>query len=260
MAESVPQKTDFEKAAKYSTYNDLCKKIITAISAIAAVYGLIHIQNAVIDKLVAIVLTMISLLSVYFSSRFNSTFRKAERTRRDGFLDNTFNTRLADIPSVGYYDSEGIEFGLKKLMSNLHESSLLTCKITERMFVKTEKTLIIWAFIIGIIILISVLGTQFAVAVINVFLSKEIIKEYLELKQLHNETDIIQQECKKTAEYASSIGWQENHFLLSEIIQVYLHYETALSYASIMLDSDIYNAINQKSTQEWEEIRKRYYQ
>ena len=34
MAESVPQKTDFEKAAKYSTYNDLCKKIITAISAI----------------------------------------------------------------------------------------------------------------------------------------------------------------------------------------------------------------------------------
>lgn len=60
---------------------------------------------------------------------------------------------------------------------------------------------------------------------------------------------IIQQECKKTAEYASSIGWQENHFLLSEIIQVYLHYETALSYASIMLDSDIYNAINQKSTQ-----------
>jgi len=260
MAESVPQKTDFERAEKYHACNNTCKKIITVISIGAAVYGFANIQNAIVDKCMAMGFILISFLSVYYSFRFKSTFRKAENTRRDGFLDNTFNTRLADISSIGYYDSEEIEFGLKKLMSNLHESSFLTYKITEKMFINTEKTLLLWICLIGILILANTFGTQFAAAVIDVFLSIEILDEYFELKRLHTETDSIQQECKIVAENASSTDWQETHELLSEILRVYLHYETALSYASIMLDTNIYKAINLTATQEWEGIRNRYYQ
>ena len=61
-------------------------------------------------------------------------------------------------------------------------------------------------------------------------------------------------------ESASKTEWRENHLLLSEAIQVCLNYETALFYASIMLDTGICNLLNPKITQEWEGIRQRYCQ
>ena len=97
------------------------------------------------------------------------------------------------------------------------------------------------------------------IAVIDVFVSKEAFEEYLELKRLHSETEAVQQECKKIAEYAEDKEWKDNPVLVSEILQVLLQYETALSYASIMLDTDIYNELNLTIAQEWEGIKKRYY-
>ncbi len=260
MAEVVPQKIDFEKAEKYDKYRNTCKVIITLVSVAAAIYGISQIQNAVVEKTMAIMLIVVSLLSLYYSSRFKETFRKAEKTRRDGFLDNTFNTRLADISSSGYYDTDSIEHGVKKLLSNLHESCILTCRISEKMFMKSEKELLVWFCLIVILALINAFGTLFIIAVIDVFLSKEVLDDYIELKRLHKETEAIQQECKRIAENAKIKEWEADNALMSEVLQVYLQYETALSYASILLDTKIYQDLNPAITQEWDSIRDRYYQ
>ena len=260
MAEAVPQKIDFEIAKEYDKRRTNCKTLIMIISIVAAIYGVIPFQNITVEIVMSIALLVVSLLSIYYSSRYNETFRKAEKTRRDGFLDNTFNTSLADIHSSGYYDTDSIEHGIKKLMSNLHESCIYTCKITDRMFVKTEKTLICWFCLIVVLALINFFGTLFVIAVIDVFVSKEVMEEYLELKRLHSETEAVQQECKKIAENAESKKWKEDPLLISEILQVLLQYETALSYASIILDTDIYNELNPTIVQEWASIKKRYYE
>lgn len=260
MVEAVPQKVDFEKAKKYDKHRTTCKTVITLISIVAAGYGVSHFQNSTVEMIMSVALLIVSLLSIYYSSRFNETFRKAEKTRRDGFLDNTFNTRLADISSAGYYDTDSIEYGIKKLMSNLHESCIYTCRITERMFIKTEKTLVLWFCLIVVLAVMNFFGTLFVIAVIDIFVSKEILEDYMELKRLYSETEAVQQECKKIAENAESKEWREDHVLTSEILQVLLQYETALSYASIILDTDIYNELNPTITQEWDGIKKRYYQ
>ena len=54
-------------------------------------------------------------------------------------------------------------------------------------------------------------------------------------------------------------NWEENNTIRSEILQVYLRYEIALSYASLILDSEIYQSLNDSLTKEWEQIRDRYY-
>ena len=260
MTEAVPQKIDFEKAEKYDKYRNTCKIIITIVSTVAAIYGISQFQNTVVEKTMSTVLIVVSLLSLYYYSRFKETFRKAEKTRRDGFLDNTFNTCLADISSSGYYDTDSIEHGVKKLMSNLHESCIFTCRISEKMFLKSEKELLVWFSLIVILALINTFGTLFVIAVIDVFLSKEVLDDYMELKRLHKETEVIQQECKRIAENAKIKKWEADNTMISEVLQVYLQYETALSYASIMLDTEIYQEINPAIMQEWNRIRVRYYQ
>lgn len=259
MAEIVPQKKDFEKAIEYDKYRNFCKRMITVASIIAAVYGVSPAQNSTVEIIVSVGLMVVSLLSIYFSSRFNETFRRAEKTRRDGFIDNTFDTRLADVSSAGYYDTDNVEHGIKKLMSNLHESCLYTCKIAEKMFARTEKSLLLWFCLILILAVVNLWGTLFVIAVIDVFLSMEVLEDYIELKRLFTETETVQQECKKIAENAASKEWREDNILIGEILQVYLQYEAALSYASIILDADIYNELNPTISQEWNDMRERYY-
>ncbi|MEE1034380.1 MAG: hypothetical protein U0L06_07445 [Agathobacter sp.] len=91
-------------------------------------------------------------------------------------------------------------------------------------------------------------------------LSKEVLDDYIELKRLHKETEAIHQECKRIAENAKIKEWEADNALMSEVLQVYLQYETALSYASILLDTKIYQDLNPAITQEWDSIRDRYYQ
>ena len=67
MAEVVPQKIDFEKAEKYDKYRNTCKVIITLVSVAAAISGISQIQNAVVEKTMAIMLIVVSLLSLYYS-------------------------------------------------------------------------------------------------------------------------------------------------------------------------------------------------
>ena len=156
--------------------------------------------------------------------------------------------------------TDSIEHGVKKLLSNLHESCILTCRISEKMFMKSEKELLVWFCLIVILALINAFGTLFIIAVIDMFLSKEVLDDYIELKRLHKETEAIHQECKRIAENAKIKEWEADNALMSEVLQVYLQYETALSYASILLDTKIYQDLNPAITQEWDSIRDRYYQ
>ena len=57
---------------------------------------------------------------------------------------------------------------------------------------------------------------------------------------------------------SGKFGKQPNNKILAQTMKAYTHYESTLAYASVILDSDIYNELNESLEEEWEEIKKRY--
>ncbi len=258
MANLVPQKNDFDKAEAYADYGSKCVWIATALSIVVAVYGVSPIENKIVANILALLTLIATVLAAYFERRFTRVYRKAEKTRRDGFIDNVFNTKIADIPSEGYYDTDEIDFGMRKLLSNVHENSLFTEKIVEMMFKKAELKLISAIVVVIIVTVLNVYGTQFIVAVLGIFLSMNFWDEYHKLKELQSEMEAVQTDCKNVWEHFSGRAGKPDLKTSAIIIRAFIRYETALAYASIMLDSKIFKEKNQEITDEWIKLKKRY--
>ncbi len=258
MATRAPQKSDFDQAEQYNKYKDRMLLFAAIISGIAAVYGVLPYSFSFADNVFPIGVLVFTGLGKYFDCRFGGMYRKAERTRRDGFLDNTFNARLADISSEGYYDTEEIEPGMRKLISNVHENSFFSEKIVNAMFKQAEKKLLVSVVLIVIIALVNLGGTQFVIAVTNIFLLFSIWEGYFKLKELKLEVSIVQAECKDLWRNYTAKKKKPDNKTTAKILQIYLRYETALAYASIMFDTKVFNKINPSATQDWEEMKKRF--
>lgn len=258
MATMIPQKSDFEKAR----LNEKCSKwsgyIAAVISLVSVIFNMAPLNCPAVNDAVVALTLLAGVAAFYFQWQFELSYRKAEETRRDGLVDDSFSTKLADVPSEGYYDTDDIEHGIKRLLSNIHENSLFSAKITYAMFKKTEiKTLLLIATIL-IIAVFNFLGAQFAVAVVDVFLSLDFLKDYLKLKKLQDDLENVLTSCKSIWEHYSCKRGKTEMKTMAEIIRVVIRYETSLAYASLMFDSDIFEQIKTSTTAEWENVKKRF--
>lgn len=197
----------------------------------------------------------------YLQRRFEALYQKAEEIRRDGLIDNSFNTTLASIESQEYYDTESIDSGIKKLLANIHENSFYSEQIIDYMFKRTERKTIFIFILLVIMAVISSVTSQAFSAMLQSFLSMNYLGHYLKLRDLKLKLDQIQHNCKSIASNiktlkTKTIPKEQQAIIIREVIR----YETTLSYVSTMLDSKFYNKINTSATKEWEKIQNRYYE
>lgn len=259
MANKGPHETDFVKAKEYlKTYHGFVALSIIA-SIITVVMRVLNWSNTVIDTLLTVI-TVFLLMAVFRCKRaFKTHLQKAEQTRREGLLDNSFDTRMADTPSENYYDTDDIEYGLGKLLANTHENSLFTANIADEMIKGPE-----WRFVAGIALLIALaifnlLNAGAIVAAVDILITHNMLNDYLDLKELRTEAEIVQEKCKDAASAALEEHWKLSERTKGKIINAFLRYETALSYASMILNQKVYDKVNDDLTRKWEGIKKRYY-
>ena len=148
MEKIVPQKNNFntaKKLNKWVAYSNVAVLIISVISIINSELLSSFIPNSII-YFFAIVF---AISTVVLESLFESYFRKAENTRRDALFDNAFSTKMADIESKGYFDTDVITPGIKKLLANTHENCFFSERIVTKMFNKSLiKNLILLVFLL----------------------------------------------------------------------------------------------------------------
>ncbi len=258
MVPLIPQKSDFDKARLSEKRSKWSRYIAAVISLASVILSMAHLNYSVANNSVVALTLLAEIAAFYFQWQFELSYRKAEETRRDGLVDDSFSTKLADIPSEGYYDTEDIEHGVKKLLSNIHENSLFSAKVVYAMFKKTEiKTLFLIASIL-IIAVFNFFGLQFAVTVVDVFLSLDFLRDYLKLRKLQDDLEDVLTSCKNIWEHYSSKHGKAEMKTTAEIIRVVIRYETSLAYASLMFDSDIFEQIKTSTNAEWENIKKRF--
>lgn len=259
MATKVPQKSAFNTAGKYQVYFTRCELGACLFSIISTALSFFefyaHIKNSVTVISVAFLMAI-----CFFQMRFRSTYREAESIRRDGLIDHSFGTIMADTQSEGYYDSVDIDSGFKKLLASIHESSLLSSAIIDAMLKRQEKITFIGGIFVIIACVAKSIQSEILLAMLNGFLSLRLISDYFELRSLRTEIRTVLDNCKHICEdFASShrktFSMQQQAHLLREAMR----YECALAYASVMFDENIYQKLNPAHEREWEDIKARYY-
>ncbi|MDO4648307.1 MAG: hypothetical protein Q4B26_06620 [Eubacteriales bacterium] len=257
MASQVPQKNDFDNAQCWDKYSNRIRWIIGVVSLVPIVLSILKIDNDVANKIIGFTLLTMAILNIYTKYRYAKLFRKAEFTRRNGFLDNAFGTKLADIESIGYYDTDDIELGYRKFLANLHENSFYSNKIGKEMYEKTEKLLIAGVIAFLTITIPNIFDMQVVVALVDLLIAAEIFEEYQNLKTFTEETEKVIDECKSIWE-SEKLNKKVSNKTIAAIMKAYSHYESTMAYASIILDSEIYNKLNAPLTAEWNEMKNRY--
>lgn len=257
MASQVPQKNDFDKAQCWDECSNNIRWIIGVISFVPIALSILKIDNDVANKIIGFTLLTLAILNIYAQYRYSKLFRKAEFTRRNGFLDNAFGTKLADIESIGYYDTDDIELGYRKFLANLHENSFYSNRIGKEMYEKKEKLFIAGIIVFLAITIPNIFDMQVIVALVDLLIAAEIFEDYQNLKSFTEETEKVIEECKSIWD-SGKLSKKNNNKTIAEIMKAYSHYESTMAYASIILDSEIYNKLNDPLTSEWNEIKKRY--
>ena len=258
MASKVPQKKDFEKAKKCAGRNKYLKFFIIFLSLTTIVLSYFNIKVEWFNNINCFFLFILMSLHFLNKWRYVKLYRRAEMTRRKGFLDKAFGTKLSNMESEGYYDTDDVPIGYRRFLANLHENCFYSNRISEKMCGKSRKKLIVLLILFSYIVLINLLEIQIIVAFINAIMVTDIIWEYLSLENFYKETAAVLEECENIWQNYKEKYHNPDNGTMAVIIKAYVHYETILAYESVMLDSKIYKEMNAELEIEWENLKKRY--
>ena len=245
-----PQKNYYEIESKY-------KKIYNIIFYLTLIFTIVFTffnQNHFIN-LVSI-FSLVCLVVLDYVIRHYSAL--AEDVRRQDFFDNSFGTNYSHVSSQKYYDTDEIDNGLYKMITNTFESALFSVEISKQM--KDRAIVKNLLFFIGIIGL-SFYGfsrTSYAISILQLFLSKDFIVELVDIVVYHSRVSRIFNDIKNLFDNQLINSNDSIDRNTPQIIKLYMEYETNISDMRVSLDSNIYRKLNAPLTVKWEEMKLKY--
>ncbi len=252
MSRIVPHSATYEtveRLNKYAKYLLYSTTFLTLTISVADKYELLGIYKYYV---IGINIILISLFA-FFENRAQYIYTKAEMKRRLDWLDNSFQTNFSGKRSQNYFTNDHLAPGLYKLAVNCFENSSHTTFIIEKML---PRILLKNIIIIAIFIFSAVIG------------DKEIIRLFFELAL----PLILIQELIKIIFFSTRMNKVFDGFksLFNDLMKIefdnktaealkhILEYETTLSWASVPLDSKIFNQYKDHLAKEWDDLKAEY--
>lgn len=189
---------------------------------------------------------------IYFVSEilFSNFFTVAEQHRIDDLIDNSLNSKIADENSENYYTNDNLKHNITKLGVNGFENVFFTKNISRKMY--NAKFKIFITVVLIYFISIFFVEKDILVKILQLLLPLFIIKEFIQLILFRSRLEKIFN-CYK--QIFSSIKKSEREPI---IIHNIISYEKLLSTYNIQLDSKIFNKMNYKLSNEWNDLKKKY--
>ncbi len=248
MAKYSPQTNYFETSQKLSKAYTISYLIIFILSIIATIFELSDISEYI---------GIIAIIFLFVLEAISQDFKlRAERVRRKDFIDNSFGTSFVHDSSQEYYDNDELEVGMKKAMINLFENSFFSFNVSKEMLRKSIAINLL--FMLGIIFM-AIYGFsryQIAIPILQLFLSRyfllKILKTYNFMNRVEDSFNSLKQITANT----------ENNRILDKneikFLTVLVDYEVLIAESNISLDSKVFERLNDKLTEEWEQIKDKY--
>lgn len=247
---SLPYKADY-KLLK------LLRKIGTRLFYIYIILPfLIHFtKREFTNKLLNFIL-IVTILSYYLINIYTEVYLcpKTAIKRRRGFLDNSLGSKFLESPVKQYYSNDSIHEGAYKMLVNCGESCYFTLKIVEKMTPHIVIKNAILFISLCFVLFFQEENYVFIVPLLQTFLSSIFLTELIEHFHFKKELELIFNQFL----YIITNRNQDEDSLYIYAIALVLDYETVLAYNKSSLSDKVYRNLNEKLSEKWEEIIKRY--
>ncbi len=260
---TIPHESDYQTLKKWQMGRDIAFWVLFVCSVIPPLtFGVLsdsHLLKAeggisiIISEYLSIVLIPIFFILEIVCDRF---YIAAEYTRRKGFIDNSFGSKLTGIDSVGYFSNDIQTPNFYKAAVNAFESCHFTYHISsemlKRMRVKNGLFCIVFLCVAYLgadrntfvaPTLQSLIAAYFLKTLINAYFFKSRVGEILEdFKVFFN-------------------GLIHKEFGAADVpvsLKLIMDYETNLAYGTFKSDSAIFQILNPSLSQAWDNMKTYY--
>ena len=250
MAKDNPQ-------SKYFRISENLIYAIDLISVISFILALIQSYTSIVPHklflFIAAFLLVVEKIISYYQVKF---FDNAHKIRQTVLLDNSFGEkRIPNYDSGKYFDNDSIQTGKIKLLANIHENTLYTVKIIEKMLPKyyvTSTTL--FAFLILQVCNSGI--NDFSSSLLNFVISSDFVIRTIKLRNLRKAASSVFEEANSIC---SDFDKNMNTNLITrKIINIFVKYEEAVFESKIVLNEKVHSKYNSLLMREWEGIKNTY--
>ncbi|RHS98170.1 hypothetical protein DW895_07330 [Firmicutes bacterium AM41-11] len=250
MAKDNPQ-------SKYFRISENLIYAIDLISVISFILALIQSYTSIVPHklflFIAAFLLVVEKIISYYQVKF---FDNAHKIRQTVLLDNSFGEkRIPNYDSGKYFDNDSIQTGKIKLLANIHENTLYTVKIIEKMLPKyyvTSTTL--FAFLILQVCNSGI--NDFSSSLLNFVISSDFVIRTIKLRNLRKAASSVFEEANSIcSDFEKNMN---TNLITRKIINIFVKYEEAVFESKIVLNEKVHSKYNSLLMREWEGIKNTY--
>ena len=198
-----------------------------------------------VGKVISYIL-MVGYIGITLLARI--LFQSVEKQKRNDLIDNSFGTSYCEEVTVGYYNNEEINTGLKKLAINSYESSFHTENTLKRMIYKNSIILILLSipFFLSIF---STGGEDIVRLLFEISIPLIMISHFMILIIYYFNVSVINERFKIEL---INIGRREinDNDIPKLLVPIFEYYNTK-SWANTNLDSKIFLKYNEAISENW---------
>lgn len=212
-----------------------------------------HYTDAISTKIYLIIIFVLTLACLVIRKYSDTYFNKASQIKLESLIEDSFGITQEHND---YYDTIGVQHGLKKLLANIHENSLYTHTISLSMKRTAKIKIIIIIFLFLLPLLYNGLTEELSIFA-NFILSANLISNNLSIIELEKESEQIFERCNRIClEYENSA---HNYQLISsKIISLTIEYEKLLQETKVNLNSKTFHKLNNTLKENWTAIQAKY--
>lgn len=251
MSEENPQNKYLIISKKFAIAQDICGALAFIL---AIVQGITLIISAKSFLIIAGVILIVEYISSHCKSYF---FDKGHRLREIGLIDNSFNEkRIPNYNSEPYYNNSSISPEEIKLLANVHENSLFTSRIAEKMSFPYYLFSAV-AFLFFIIKLFMSGMDDYSSLLLSFIVSSSLFDRAIKLNSLKKASEEVYGKSNEICITYEKFPVKTN-MVLPQIMEVLLLYENAIFESKIILSERIFYELNSALSKEWQDIRDCY--
>lgn len=183
---------------------------------------------------------------------------KADENRRRDFIDNSYGVTLGMQQTEGYYDNEEQDCGLYKALLNVFENSFFSSNIARTMFVKIKKRSTLLIVITIIFMSTGILQNDVSLFLLSLFLMIRYVRERLILKKYMDRVSKLYASIENMFQEGLVESQVHEKSFEALVIHILIEYETNIAENKILLDSKLFDTMNDELTDKWRSMKKKY--
>jgi len=177
-------------------------------------------------------------------------FHNVEKKKRNDLIDNSFGTKYSDENTVGYYNNNEVEQGIKKLAMNSYESSFHTENTLKLMLYKA----LIYLIVLSIPFLLSIFtknGGDIVRLLFEISIPMTLFFEFIIMLIYYLNVSEINERFKIEFTNIGKSNLSERDY--PKLLIPVMEYYSIKAWANTNLDSKIFNKNNERISQKWNE-------